>query len=631
MQYWTHQQRGIEFVRDKAGSLLWYGMGSGKTLTSIGIMRDQEAQLILISCPKPVVRTWISEFEKHTNNEFDIIAPLTGSVEKKTKEIEKQLKYFGKNKKPKVVIVNYESIWRPGMGPVYDKFKNLTSTGVIRGQDWDLVFVDECFVKDTLIDTPMGSVKIQDLKIGDFVYGYDHDVEKVIPTKIREIIVNTVPSRNLCGFNGLTTTMGHPFFVEDNYKMAGLIDPENDFLWKRNEYGKLEKTKVSGLWRAVDGEAKQKMVTRQKKKSGKKWSFLLSSMLFKMGKEQSRNDGTIIKNLGNKTWKNPKTKVFDMQQTTDNKTDTISFEEEKGIKKRRYEIFLREILLCNMENGSTRNKSKNIYKGDERESFFEIKGSMDTKSRDKKNCRSKGKLSRESLCEKQNRKCSESPRKIKETWIQIFKRREWPWFYDCPGFIIKFVKKTISRIFLGNRTCVYELSSGISERPPLPNRYSKSDFKVGDRGRWSISPISACCSEGQKKNKNLESKWLDSDEIQEQRNYIESTKSIMVYNIETETNNYFADGILNHNCQKLKSAGSKVSMFFKALRPKTKKRIGLSGTPTPNSPLDIYGIYRFLDPDIFGTSYQRFQMKYALMGGFENYTVLKIINQQELN
>jgi len=72
-------------------------------------------------------------------------------------------------------------------------------------------------------------------------------------------------------------------------------------------------------------------------------------------------------------------------------------------------------------------------------------------------------------------------------------------------------------------------------------------------------------------------------------------------------------------------------MFFKALRPKTKKRIGLSGTPTPNSPLDIYGIYRFLDPDIFGTSYQRFQMKYALMGGFENYTVLKIINQQELN
>jgi SNF2 family DNA or RNA helicase len=82
---------------------------------------------------------------------------------------------------------------------------------------------------------------------------------------------------------------------------------------------------------------------------------------------------------------------------------------------------------------------------------------------------------------------------------------------------------------------------------------------------------------------------------------------------------------------KIKAAGSSVSLFMKMLVQNSKKRIGLTGTPMPHSPLDLYGQYRFLDPSIFGTSFQRFRMRYAIMGGWENRQVMDYINQDELN
>ena len=45
------------------------------------------------------------------------------------------------------------------------------------------------------------------------------------------------------------------------------------------------------------------------------------------------------------------------------------------------------------------------------------------------------------------------------------------------------------------------------------------------------------------------------------------------------------------------------------------KRVSLTGTPMPHSPLDIYAQYRFLDKSIFGKSNTAFKARYAIMGG----------------
>jgi hypothetical protein len=44
----------------------------------------------------------------------------------------------------------------------------------------------------------------------------------------------------------------------------------------------------------------------------------------------------------------------------------------------------------------------------------------------------------------------------------------------------------------------------------------------------------------------------------------------------------------------------------------TGKRIGLTGTPIPQSPLDIYGIFRSLDPGIFGGSWTQFKNYFSI-------------------
>lgn len=70
------------------------------------------------------------------------------------------------------------------------------------------------------------------------------------------------------------------------------------------------------------------------------------------------------------------------------------------------------------------------------------------------------------------------------------------------------------------------------------------------------------------------------------------------------------DCVICDESHKIKAAGSKVSMYLHVLGKKVKHKYILTGTPISESPLDIYGQYRFLNPEIFGTSYARFCEKY---------------------
>lgn len=60
-------------------------------------------------------------------------------------------------------------------------------------------------------------------------------------------------------------------------------------------------------------------------------------------------------------------------------------------------------------------------------------------------------------------------------------------------------------------------------------------------------------------------------------------------------------------------------------------RLGLSGTPLPNSPMDGYGVFRFLDPGVFGKSYVAFRTRFARMGGFQGKQVMGYQNIDEFS
>lgn len=82
---------------------------------------------------------------------------------------------------------------------------------------------------------------------------------------------------------------------------------------------------------------------------------------------------------------------------------------------------------------------------------------------------------------------------------------------------------------------------------------------------------------------------------------------------------------------RIKAAGSKVSLFVARLRDHATKRLCLTGTPMPHSPLDVYGQYRFLEPGVFGTSVTAFRAKFAMMGGYLNKQIVAWRNEEELS
>jgi SNF2 family DNA or RNA helicase len=90
------------------------------------------------------------------------------------------------------------------------------------------------------------------------------------------------------------------------------------------------------------------------------------------------------------------------------------------------------------------------------------------------------------------------------------------------------------------------------------------------------------------------------------------------------------DAVVLDESHRIKAAGGKASLFCARLRDRTRRRLCLTGTPMPHSPLDLYGQFRFLDPGIFGVSVNRFKNRYAIMGGFENRQVVAWQNEAEL-
>jgi SNF2 family DNA or RNA helicase len=91
------------------------------------------------------------------------------------------------------------------------------------------------------------------------------------------------------------------------------------------------------------------------------------------------------------------------------------------------------------------------------------------------------------------------------------------------------------------------------------------------------------------------------------------------------------DMIILDESHRAKAAGTKVSKYLAMIGKKTKYKMCLSGTPMANSPLDVYGQYRFLDPTIFGTNYNLFLQEYAIMSRTDHPFVVGYKNQGKLS
>ena len=63
---------------------------------------------------------------------------------------------------------------------------------------------------------------------------------------------------------------------------------------------------------------------------------------------------------------------------------------------------------------------------------------------------------------------------------------------------------------------------------------------------------------------------------------------------------------------RIKGPGGRASRFASQIADRSRRRLALTGTPMPHSPLDIYAQYRAIDKAVFGVDYLRFKDRYTV-------------------
>lgn len=70
------------------------------------------------------------------------------------------------------------------------------------------------------------------------------------------------------------------------------------------------------------------------------------------------------------------------------------------------------------------------------------------------------------------------------------------------------------------------------------------------------------------------------------------------------------DCVICDESHRIKAPGSKCSLYLTRLGKKVPNRYLFTGTPSTETPIDVYAQYRFLEPSIFGTRFNEFRDRY---------------------
>jgi SNF2 family DNA or RNA helicase len=82
------------------------------------------------------------------------------------------------------------------------------------------------------------------------------------------------------------------------------------------------------------------------------------------------------------------------------------------------------------------------------------------------------------------------------------------------------------------------------------------------------------------------------------------------------------DLVICDESHRIKSPTARQSKAASGLGREAKMRLALTGTPITKSPLDIYGQFRFIDPQILNYSWTGFKHHFAIWGGFGRFQIM---------
>lgn len=127
---WPHQESAVKHCLSRKGSLLNFGMGTGKSRIAVELSHAMEARRVLILAPLAVCGVWLNQFRAWSRRNLTVLVldERAGNAAKKAALLRE---YTSIEDGPLVVVVNYDSCWR---APLAEALKK---------QSWDLLVCDE--------------------------------------------------------------------------------------------------------------------------------------------------------------------------------------------------------------------------------------------------------------------------------------------------------------------------------------------------------------------------------------------------------------------------------------------------------------------------------------------------------
>jgi len=161
---WKHQARIWPTLLNMPAYYLAWEMGVGKSKIAVDYNTGVNAQKTIILCPKNTVHVWPRQFDLHCGRNVLIYAPEKKlSAAKKAAEIKA---IINKHNGPAVIVINFESSWRPPLGPLVHvnkktKRRQTLKPGLLETTKWDMQIIDEAH----RIKSPSGTASWQAFRI----------------------------------------------------------------------------------------------------------------------------------------------------------------------------------------------------------------------------------------------------------------------------------------------------------------------------------------------------------------------------------------------------------------------------------------------------------------------------------
>jgi len=392
-----------------------------------------------------------------------------------------------------------------------------------------MLVADECLVRDTLISTPDGPRPIQDISVGDYVLSFNHESKQVEARKVLHTMKNPAPEK-LIKAAGIVCTPNHPIFTEEQgYVEAQKISAKTVSLLRNHLHDLPQRRRDSKILLPL--LCNQESNTRSKKKTSRQGAKTFSDQA--LPRMWKTNCDAI---LG--------TNICKSEILLTGLYDSLSFPRPRT----GYHV-------CGKNERTWRKCAKRN------------KAAWNFRPNEKKQSH------------EESRNCGKNP---PGTQGQNFPFSWWQWnAYQATNSAVSGfgITRECDGICYSNRESGWPLSKSATL---LQSGSGNPRGQSGHRSRWQNPQNQEMEISRPPQNSGLEFYRVDRVEVLERGSgsgFEQMCPDGFVYNLAVEGNhNYFANGVLVHNCHEFAAKASDRGIAFHQLVASTKYTLTLTGT-----------------------------------------------------